>query len=763
MTGPTDTRSRIEALSPERRAVLEERLRGLGGSDGATVDRIEPRDRSRPAPLGIAQQREWTISRLRGANNVPGAFQVDGAIDFGRLSTVLTQLLERHEVLRTTIEIGPSGAPEQRVGPVTAVPTPVVDLSELSGPRQHERIREVCRTELGTPFAPDAVRRLRITLIRLAVDVHLCLLLTDHASSDAWSLAIMMREIATLYGEPFAGSALPPPRLQFADFAAWQRARVGPEQTAVAVAHWTRVLGGIEGVHGLPADRSLPSRPTYAGDTYAVPVPAPVVAGLKTLGERDHTSLFSALLAATSILLSRHLDRADVVVGSLVSGRTRVETEELVGCFANPLPLPMEVSGEQTLQQVVRQAGQTLADALEHQDLPFDRLVEELGLDRTSAQTSLSRMWINVITVPLADLEVPGLRFASAAVDLGLASVDLTLSAVPEETGVRLEWQYMTELFDRTTIELLANQFLRVLQQIVEDPELSVDQVKLGAVRVDDDPDPVVRSDDLVARIRQRCELAPYATAVAAGDAALGYADLTENGGRLAAGLRAAVPAGLAPLGLLLDGPSLGLGIFAALDGARTSPWVLLDPVAPPTDLTDRLATVGAGALLVADSGGRAGTGIQLIGLDGPSPTPASPGQVLPGHPAPDLASARGVVDVLGLGAGDRVWYAGRPGPDFPVTAVVATWLAGGTVILPPRVPTEITALLGLAARERVTVLACSVTAWRRLLADEGVVALPASVRLVVVDGATATELATGRHQRRVPVVLAPWWAGTAV
>jgi hypothetical protein len=525
-----DLRTRIAALSPAQRARLESRVAALFAGD-ASRPRIGPRDRARPTPLGIAQQREWAISRLRGANNVPGAFRVEGEVDLDRLGRVLTALIDRHEVLRSTVEIGADGTPAQVVRPVTPVPVPVVDLSDVPPAEQPELVRAVCRAELLRPFPPESHQRLRFSLIRLARHDHVCVLITDHAASDAWSLAILIREIATLYGRGGDPADLPRSPIQFGDFAAWQRGHCDAAYVADELRHWRQTLAGIPETMALPADRPWPARTTYAGDVHAVDLPVDLVAEIRRFSERENVSLFPILLAASSVLLYRHLDQEDLVIGSLVSGRTRVDTEDLVGCFANPLPLRMRMAEDHRLRDVVAQARDTLATALDHQDVPFDRLIEELGLARESAQTSLSRMWINVITVPNFTLDLPGLRFAPAPLDLGLASVDLTLSAIPEGDRLRLEWQYMTELFDADTVALLADQFEAVLRQVLTLPDRAVDDVEFAAAA----PPESAPAAGVVELFARRAALTPYAAAVVGAGTATTYAELNRAADRPAA------------------------------------------------------------------------------------------------------------------------------------------------------------------------------------------------------------------------------------
>ncbi len=731
-----DLRSRIAALSPAQRSLLESRVADLRADRVPGRVRITPRDRLRPTPLGIAQQREWAISRLRDANNVPGAFRVDGPVDLGLLSRALTELLDRHEVLRSTVEIGADGVPVQVVHPTTTVPVPVVDLSDVPPDEQPGRVRAVCRAEIVRPFDAAGDQRLRMRLIRLAPDVHVGLLITDHAASDAWSLAILIQEIAALYARHGAGGPeLPRPELQFGDFAAWQREQVGAGHVDAELRHWRQTLAGIPATMALPADRPWPTRTTYAGDVHTVDVPADLVAAVRRFSERENASLFPILLAASSVLLYRHLEQGDLVIGSLVSGRTRVETEGLVGCFANPLPLRMRMADDLTLRDVVAQARDTLATALDHQDVPFDRLVEELGLARESAQTSLSRMWINVITVPIRALDLPGLRFAPAPLDLGLASVDLTLSAIPESDRLRLQWQYMTELFDAGTVALLADQFQTVLRQVVTNPDLSVDDVVFDAAP----PEP-----SAVEPFERRAGLSPYATAVVGDGVAIGYAELNRDADRLAARLRAGDVGRAGPVGVLVDGPrDLAVAVVGLLKAGLSG--VGLDPVAPPDWSASGLDGVVVSAGL---ANAPRGSAMRVVPVDpgGPAPAPAGRADGPPWASSDWIASARDLADRLGLGAGDRFLAVRPPGARLPVAGMVATWLAGGTVVLPHRCG-SVAGLRATVERDRVSVLDVPAATWRAWLDEPGGGAdRTGGLRLVVVSG-----------ERPAPEELAAW------
>src|SRR5689334_22840156 len=250
----TNLRSRLAALPPDRRELLEQRLAALLAAQGtARRERIAPRDRSRPTPLGLAQQREWAVERVRGANNITGSFRVEGALDPDLLSTVLTDVVRRHEVLRSTFEVGDGGLPVQVVHPVSRVPVPVLDLTGRDPEAQRREVRRHYAAQVTGNFPPAEPLRLRLTLLRLAEQTHVALFCTDHAASDAWSMSILVQEIAALYHRHRnGGTPLPELDLQFADFAAWQREQMDEARIAAEVRHWERTLAGIRSGPTLP-------------------------------------------------------------------------------------------------------------------------------------------------------------------------------------------------------------------------------------------------------------------------------------------------------------------------------------------------------------------------------------------------------------------------------------------------------------------------------------------------------------------------------
>lgn len=414
-------------------------------------------------------------------------------------------------MLRTTIDLAGNGTPVQVVQAVTPVPTPVVDLTHLAPARHNDEVTRLARRDMTRPFDPADPQRLRVTLLRLETEVHVALFAADHAASDAWSLAIIVEELAAMFRSRLGdGPAdLPSLDIQFGDFAAWQREERDEEREELEVQHWHKQLEGMPAESALPADRPVPARPTYAGGVYDTHLPQELAAGVQRFGEQEGASLFGVLLAACSVLLNRYSGEDDVVVGSLVSGRTRGESQRLIGSFANPLPLRVRMHDGLTLRQAVREAHATLASALDHQDLPFERVAEGLGLGRESTRTSFSRVWINVLTVPDMTLDLPGLRITPVSIAPAKTSVDLTLNVTPNAGTLQIQWHYMSELFDSATVALLAEQFQRVLHQLVTAPDTPVWAVELRAGAAGSEPTFSYDVSGFIEQFQRRVRLAP--------------------------------------------------------------------------------------------------------------------------------------------------------------------------------------------------------------------------------------------------------------
>jgi amino acid adenylation domain-containing protein/non-ribosomal peptide synthase protein (TIGR01720 family) len=768
----TDLQRRIAELSPQQREMLERRLAERVAARGpARRDRIAPRDRSRPTPLSIQQQREWAFGHFRGANNIPGAFRVEGEFDQCLLSRVLTEVTERHEVLRSTVEQQADGTWVQVVHPVTPVPVPVEDLTHLTDEEQRAEIRRRWEIEVATPFHPAQHQRLRISLLRLAPSQHVVLITTDHAAADLVSMSILVQEFAALY---VTAGALPPVEIQYGDFAVWQREKE-EQQIAAEREHWRQTLRDVPAGLALPTDRPCPVAPTFAGGTYECDLSPELTAGLRRFADSERASIGVVLCAACSVLLYRYTGREDLVIGEILYGRNRAEIERIIGCFVGALPLRMRLSHELTLREVVQQARATVVTAYSHQDLPVDAMLDQLDLGPEASVSSLIDMWLDVRTPP-TQLEVPGLKIAVEPMHSSLAPSPLTLGVDFDADDLCLQWLYMTELFDHETVVLLAGQLERILREIVTAPQTTVERVELATGSGSATPAPAGREPaahaTFVELFQRRVAIAPRAAAVVCDGVPTSYAELNRDANQLARQLRGCGAGPEKLVGILLDrSPLLATAVLGVLKAGAG--YLPLDPAYPPDRSASMLAGANVRVLITqqrhasvfADAGLPAPG--RLILLDGPDaradstlggaadgdlpdlPDPASLAYVVytsgsTGRPKGvaiehgSLARyARDAVDRLGLGSGDRFLQFASPGFDVLAEELFPTWLAGGCVVFPafPLVTGgELTDLIG---RERLTVIELPTAYWHEWVRelDRIGAALPSCLRLVIIGG----------------------------
>lgn len=764
----TDLQTRIAALTPRQRELMEERLADRIAADGPVeADRIEPRDRSLPTPLSSQQQREWAFGHFRGANNMIGAFRVEGEFDRKLVERSLTEVTERHEVLRSTIEQQSDGTRVQVVHPVSPVPVPVEDISHLDEDEQQAEIRRRWDAEVGTPFDPQQHQRLRISLLRLGPAHHLVLITIDHTAGDLVSMGFLVEEFAALYGLHTAGcGGLPAVETQYGDFAVWQR-RFEEEHLEAERDHWRRTLADPPTRLALPSDRPYPATPTFqAGEVERV-LPVDLADALTRFAESERASLSVVLSAASAVLLHRYTGRDDVVIGEVLFGRNRAEIERTIGCFVGALPLRIRISSTQTLREVVRTARSTVVTAYAHQDLPVDAMIDQLDLGPDATIRSLIDLWLDVGTTQ-PDLEVPGLSITPASLPTRLAPAPLTLCVSLDADLVSLRWLYMTEVFDRGTIELLADQFERILRAVVADAETTVDGVDLAArpesTRAASAPAAAVPT--IVELFGRRVDQAPHAPAVVCDGVTVSYAELDRRANRLARRLRAQGVGPETRVGILLD---RSVELLVAILGVLKSggAYVPLDTAYPParsrTILTDSdvrvLISTGRHASAFEGDGPPPWAAILLdaalepVEDDGtvlPLPEPGSLAYVVhtsgsTGQPKGAMIEhgslaifAQEVQDRLGLGSGDRFLQFASPGFDVLAEELFPTWVAGGSVVVPARsLTTGEDDLADLVARERLTVMELPTAYWQEWVRELDRLdrELPDCLRMVIIGG----------------------------
>ena len=585
----------VEPEAGERRALLAELLRRRSEQDSAV-------------PLSYAQRRLWFLDQLQPGSavyNVPLGYDITGPVHVEALERALTEVVRRQEVLRTAFRSA-GGTPHQVVLPPEPVTIPVVDLTAPG--RSADEVARLADEEAGGPFDLVAGRTIRARLLRLAEQRHRLLITVHHLACDAFSVGVLGEEIAVQYRAALTG--LPPGEpdlpMQYADFAEWQdSALAGPELDRL-LAYWKNRLAGMPTRH-LPTDHPRPPVQSYRGAAHTFELPADAVQRLEELSRAEGVTLFSVLLAAFAVLLRAHVGEDEVVVGTPVSGRERPELAGLIGFFTNTLVLRCDLAAGPTFRQLVQRLWTEVRGALAHQDLPFEKLVEELHPDRDLAQNPLFQVLFSYrYEEEGAGLSLDGCGVRQVLGDTGTARFDLTLSLARTPAGVTGRVEYSTDLFEAATAERIAARYARVVAAAAQDPDRPVD--RLAALPEDElatlsawqvGPRAEV-AEVLVHRVlAQRAAATPDAVAVVAADATLTYRELDERAELLARQLRHLGVAADEPVGVHLGRGSLLvvtlLGILKA--GAAYLP---LDPGYPRDRLAFMVGDAGV-RLVVAD------------------------------------------------------------------------------------------------------------------------------------------------------------------
>jgi amino acid adenylation domain-containing protein len=541
----SDLRQRIANLSPEKRALLERRLmqQGVIGTRGQTIPRRDP---SVPCPLSFAQQRLWFLAQLDPNSphyNEPKALRMRGELNVPVLQRALEALVARHEVLRTTIA-ATDGQPFQVIAAPRSVPLPVLDLRPWpEATREAEAHRQLSEAS-QQPFDLSRDLMLRALLLRLSDAEHILLLVTHHIASDGWSTAVLMRETAALY-EAFASgklSPLPELPIQYADFALWQRQWLQGEVLEAQITYWRRQLADMPAALELPADRLRPAVQTYRGARHSFTLPLSLAAALKTLSRREGVTLFMTLLAAFQTLLHRYTEQDDLVVGSPIAGRNWQETEGLIGFFVNTLVLRTNLSGNPTFRELLGRVRKVTLEAYGHQDLPFEKLVEELQPERNLSHSPMFQVMFALHNEPRQDPDLPGLSGSRLQLSRTTTKFDLSLSMADTEAGLIGSFVYSTDLFEASTIGRLLGHWQTLLEGIVACPDQPIATLPLLTTaerqQLHVDGNPLRAESASEACIHQlfeaRAAHSPEAVAVMFAGQQLTYRELNRQANRLA-------------------------------------------------------------------------------------------------------------------------------------------------------------------------------------------------------------------------------------
>jgi amino acid adenylation domain-containing protein/non-ribosomal peptide synthase protein (TIGR01720 family) len=607
MAKPEDAARRTSALSPAKQALLRRRMEG--GTALSDSFAITPRPDAADRPLSYAQQRLWVLDRLDPGSalyNEVVALRVRGPLRAEVLARALEEVAARHEVLRATLhEV--DGRPVQRVAESLRFNLAPDDLSALSPEAREAEVHARIRADGGVPFDLARGPLLRARLLRLAEGEHVLVLVMHHLVTDGWSSSVFFRELSALYTALLDGreSPLPPLAIQYADYAAWQRAQMTGEALERSLAYWRGRMAGAPAVVELAADRARPPVRGEAGGRVPFHLPLSLLESLRALSRREGATLFMTLLAAWKTLLMRRSGARDLVVGAPVAGRGRAELEALVGFFVNTLVLRTDLSGDPTFRELLARVRETTLGALANDTVPFDRLVEELQPERSLAHSPLFQVAFVLQSSPAVEAPMQGLTLEPLGGEVSASKFDLSLAAGEGPDGLSCYLEYSAELFDAATVKRMAGHLCTLLEAAAADPDTRIGDLAamtpaeralvLGPWR---GGSAEFASDaTLHGRFAAQAERTPAATALVFEDARLSYAELDARSTRLAHRLRSLgvgpeVKVGLA-MERSLDTVVAVLGILKA-GGA----YVPLDPAYPAERIAFCLNDAAAPVLL---------------------------------------------------------------------------------------------------------------------------------------------------------------------
>lgn len=741
----------------------------------ASLPPIVPVARDRELPLSFSQQRLWFLEQLKPGDPVYHSFQallITGPLDVRAVELSLNEIIRRHEVLHTVFDtVG--GRPVQRVEPFTPMSLRSMNLSEVLQEERSPALEQLAAEESQRPF--DLLRGplIRALLVVLGQQEHALLLTLHHIVSDAWSMGILCREMPALY-EAFAGGApvsLPVLPIQYADFAVWQREHLQGEVLDAQLSYWSKQLANVSSVLELPSDRRRPEVASFRGARVMFEWKKELTQQLKTLSQREGVTLFMVLLAAFDALLYRYSGQTDIAVGAAIANRNREETEPLIGFFVNMLVMRTDLSGNPTFLDLLQRVKQMTLAAYQHQDVPFEQIIEMLQPQRSLSRTPLYQVEFTLQNTPPESLEARGLRFTPFDVQAVSSETDLNLMMIESENGLAGEIVYATDLFDATTIERLVDHFQNLLEEIAKGPEQRILELPLTSGSetrallarwgVTD-----MNANKLVHQlIEEQAARTPEALAVAFTDRTFTYAELNQRANQLARYLKRHNARPETLIAVHLE-PSFDFVVALLAILKAGAAFVPLDPLYPSETLGFMLADANASILLTREALARElpKSGAKVISLDVSAAeiadesvhdlsvtasgdnlayaiyTSGSTGQsngVLITHDALTKYSLA-FSERIGLRASDRILQFASPSFDVALEEIFPTLLCGAAIIFngDEHAPAA-TNLLSVIEQSGITGIELPTAYWHewvRILSARAT-RLPETLRFVIIGG----------------------------
>jgi len=440
-------------------------------------------ERGRRAPLSFAQQRLWFTEQLEPGNtlyNIPGGVRLEGSLNVEALEGAINEIVRRHEVLRTRIEVE-EGEPFQVIDEWEPRRLEVENLSGMAVEERAREVKKAVKEEAGKGFDLSREPLMRVKLLKLEEEEHVALFTMHHIISDAWSMGVLVRELCLFYEARSKGLESPLPELdiQYADYASWQRNYLSGEALEEHLRYWRKQLGVKPQAVNLAGDHPRPSVPSDRGAVKSLSLPADLYGSMKSLSKREGATMFMVLLAAFKTLLHKYTAQDDILVGTSALNRNRMEIEPLIGFFVNMLPMKTNFGGNPRFREILRRVKMVALGAYTHQDLPFEKLVEEIQPERKLGQMPLFNIVFGVFNAPQEEMRLSGLKVSSVAGEDESARLDLSLWITEGAGTVRAVWTYSTDLFEEETIVRMHRHFETLLSIVVAQPDVPLDQIEI--------------------------------------------------------------------------------------------------------------------------------------------------------------------------------------------------------------------------------------------------------------------------------------------
>jgi amino acid adenylation domain-containing protein len=617
--------TRIASLSAEQRQLLQHMLRESSAekkASAAQIPALQRVDGQPTRPMSFAQQRMWFIDQLQPGNclyNEHGQLHFVGTLDIPALQRSLEEIVRRHEALRTTFT-SLMGAPVQFIAPRAHVHLPIIDLEGLPPEKQESELRRLATQEAHTPFDLAAGPLTRVSLIRFGAEDHYAFITMHQIISDGWSVWVFTREVAEVYAAFSTGkpSPLPELRIQYSDFAEWQRG-LRDDISRRELQYWKKQLEGCYPYLDLPFDRPHSHVKNFDGANQPLRLSQSLSDAIKQFSRNESVTPFVVMIAAFKILLNRYTRQTDIAVSVPVAGRNHVDLESLIGFFVNVLVLRTDLSGAPSFRELVRRFNEAAVGAYAHQDLPYDKLIEELAPERSLQRTPFFDILVNFNNLPRIPLTLPDLSITRHDLHEPKAKFPITLYVDDARGFFELRMLYQSELFSRRRIETMLEQFSWLLEQVVVSPDQSIDSYSLVTSEMEKVlPDPRIHLEKpgyqpIPEIFLSLARSQPDAPALRQGNITLSYAEMAERAGRVAKGL---IAQGLNKGDTVAVTGVRSPGLVVAMMGTLLAGGVLLtlDPNLPEKRRNVMLKEANARALVLADlaraEGATAGDGI---------------------------------------------------------------------------------------------------------------------------------------------------------